>query len=174
MNMTDGSEKQILTLPNIPIHDVVFSHDGSFIAIGDEQGDLRLWDTKSQTIVEELKGHKARVNSIAFTQNDKLLASASYDGTVQLWIMDKLSELPIVLKDNGSYIWDIAFTGDGKYLIAGGDKGETRVWPTDASEMASELCGKLERNMSEEEWQRYIGTSVDFRNTCKSLLLEKP
>jgi len=174
MNLSDNTEEQILSLPNIPVHDVVFSNSGKHIAIGDENGDLRLWDIKTKTVIEELKGHKARVNSIAFTDDDALLASASYDGTIQLWVMDKLGELPIVLKDNGSYIWDIAFTAGNKYLIAGGDKGEARVWPTDASDMASALCGKLKRNMSEDEWKRYIGTSVDFRNTCKSLLLEKP
>ena len=174
MNISSKSEEQILSLPNVPIHDVVFSNNGQFIAIGDENGDLRLWDTKTKSIVEELKGHKARVNSIAFTGDDKLLGSASYDGTIQLWVMDKLGELPIVLKDNGSYIWDIAFTPDNKHLIAGGNNGETRVWPTDASDMASELCKRLERNMSQDEWQRYIGTAVEFRNTCKSLLLEKP
>lgn len=174
LNIESNAEEQILSLPNVPIHDVAFSNDGKYIAIGDERGDLRLWDTKTKTIVEVLKGHKARVNSIAFTDDDKLLASASYDGTIQLWVMDKLAELPIVLKDNGSYIWDIAFTAGNKHLIAGGNNGETRVWPTDAADMASELCGKLARNMSEEEWKRYVGTSVDFRNTCKSLLLEKP
>ena len=135
---------------------------------------MRLWDTHTKIVVEELKGHKSRVNSIAFTEDDALLASASYDGTIQLWVMNNLGELPIVLKDNDSYIWDIAFTAGNKHLIAGGNNGETRVWPTDASDMASELCGKLKRNMSAEEWKRYIGTSVDFRNTCKTLLLEKP
>lgn len=174
LNLANDTEEEILSIPNVPIHDVVFSHNGQFIAIGDENGDLRLWDTKTKTMVEELKGHKARVNSIAFTNDDKLLASASYDGTIQLWVMDKLGELPIVLKDNDSYIWDIAFTGEGLYLIAGGNNGETRVWPTDVSKMASELCGKLNRNMTDDEWKRYIGTSVEFRNTCKSLLLEKP
>ena len=174
LNINSGEEEQILSLPNVPVHDVVFSSNGQFIAIGDELGDLRLWDTKTKTVIEQLKGHKARVNSIAFTHDDKLLASASYDGTIQLWVMDKLGELPIVLKDNGSYIWDIAFTAGNKHLIAGGNNGETRVWPTNASDMASELCDKLKRNMTQDEWKRYIGTSVDFRNTCKSLLLEKP
>jgi WD40 repeat protein len=173
LDLVNDTEEQILSLDNTPIHDVVFSHSGQFIAIGDENGNLKLWNTQSKTIVEDLKGHKARVNSIAFTKDDKLVASASYDGTIQLWVMDKLGQLPIVLKDNGSYIWDIAFTGQGHYLIAGGNNGETRVWPTDASDMASDLCSKLERNMTPEEWERYIGTSVEFRNTCKSLLLEK-
>ena len=174
LKIADNSEEQILSLPNIPIHNVVFSNDGKFIAIGDEKGDLILWDTAAKVVREELKGHKARVNSIAFTDDDKLLASASYDGTIQLWVMDKLGELPIVLKDNDSYIWDIAFTANNKHLIAGGNSGEIRIWPTDASDMASELCGKLVRNMSESEWKRYVGTSIGFRNTCKSLLLEKP
>lgn len=173
LDIANDIEEEIMSIPDVLIHDVVFSHHGQFIAIGDENGDLRLWDTQTKTMIEEFKGHKARVNSIAFTNDDKLLASASYDGTIQLWVMDKPGELPIVLKGNGSYIWDIAFTGDGRYLIAGGNNGETRVWPTDASDMASELCGMLNRNMTDDEWKRYIGTSVEFRNTCKNILIEK-
>ena len=173
LNLISNTEKQILFLPNIPVHDVVFSNKEKYIAIGDENGGLRLWDIKKEAIVEEFKSHKARVNSIAFTKNDDLLASASYDGTIQLWIMDELQKLPIVLRDNDSYVWDITFTHDGRYLIAGGNQGEIRIWPTDASQMAFKICSRLSRNMTEEEWERYIGTSVDFRETCESALLAK-
>ena len=155
------------------IHDVVFSNDGKYIAFGDEKGTLRLWNTQTNSIKEELIGHDARVNAIAFSRDDYMIASASYDGTVQLWLTEKLEELPVIIRDNESYIWDLSFTNDNNYLVTGGNQGEVRIWPTNAKKMAKEMCGKINRNMTEEEWKRYVGSEIEFRNTCKSLLLEK-
>ena len=155
------------------IHDVVFSNDGKYIAFGDEKGTLRLWNTQTNSIKEELIGHDARVNAIAFSKDDYMIASASYDGTVQLWLTEKLEELPVIIRDNESYIWTLSFTNDNNYLVTGGNQGEVRVWPTNAKKMAKEMCGKINRNMTEEEWKRYVGSEIEFRNTCKSLLLEK-
>ena len=171
-DIKSNSEQVIYSGTEI-IHSVKFSNDGKYLAIGDEKGMMYLWNMPEQKIEYTLIGHKARINSIEFTQDNNLLASASYDGTVQMWVMNKLDELPLVFRDNKSYIWDIAFTSDNRYLIAGGNDGETRIWPTDAKELAEQVCSHLDRNMTEEEWKKYVGLEIGFRNTCKSLLFEE-
>ena len=172
INLSENTEKEIYKSESV-IHDVRFSNDGKQIAFGGERGVLRLYNMNRGEVVEELVGHKSRINSIAFSNDDKLLASASYDGTVQVWITDHFDNLPLIIKDNESYIWDLSFTKDNSYLVTGGNNGEVRIWPTLAKDIAEEMCGKLNRNLTQEEWKRYVGAEIGFRNTCKSLLLEE-
>ena len=169
----ESNEESVIYEGESIIHDVVYSSNGKYIAFGDEKGILRVWDVESNNIIEELIGHKSRINAITFSKDDQLIASASYDGTIQIWMTKKFEELPLILKDNDSYIWDLSFTNDNNYLVTGGNQGEVRVWPTNAQEMAEVMCQNIDRNMTQEEWKRYVGAEIDFRNTCKSILFEK-
>jgi WD40 repeat protein len=61
------------------------SHDGKFLAAGDEVGITRLYDLPSGYLRAIFRGHSAHVASLAFSHDDKLLASGSGDTTVLLW-----------------------------------------------------------------------------------------
>jgi WD40 repeat protein len=43
-----------------------------------------LWQVADGTLLNILKGHSSQVNSIDFSQNGKILASGSDDGTIRL------------------------------------------------------------------------------------------
>lgn len=74
-----GHQKQISCL-RWSAHDV--------LASGDIAGVIRLWaltqDTKSQ-VLGSLQAHDAEVNSLVWLDNDRFLASASHDKTLQIW-----------------------------------------------------------------------------------------
>ncbi len=66
---------------------LAFSPDGSVLASGESYFDnkVRLWDIASGQVLRTLEGHPRGVNSLAFSADGRLLASASYDGTILLW-----------------------------------------------------------------------------------------
>ncbi|MEO1055135.1 MAG: WD40 repeat domain-containing protein, partial [Bacteroidota bacterium] len=172
---TDGkTERPVLAKKSSLIQAIKFSPDGKMLAIGDEAGTVTLWDVQKSEVVKELTGHKARVSDIEFSANGILMASSSFDGTIQMWVTQKLDELPVVLRDNDAYVWDIAFDPDNNYLLAACEDGEVRIWATNPELMAKIICGKISRNMTQEEWDIYVGGEIEFRNTCYSKLLEKP
>jgi hypothetical protein len=36
--------------------------------------------------------------------------------------------------------------------------------------LAEQVCPKLARNMTSDEWEKYVGYGVTYETTCKSLL----
>jgi len=136
-----------------------------------KRGLVKLFDLKTRKVAKELPGHKAGVSDIEFSPNGLLLASAGYDRKLQMWVVDQLDELPITMDNNNGNIWKIAFSSDSDYLMASCNNGEIRVWQTNAKMLAEQICPKLKRNMTPEEWKLYVGNDVGYEATCKSLLI---
>jgi WD40 repeat protein len=114
----------------------------------------------------QFTGHRAGVYDVEFSPDGKLLASAGSDQRIQMWVVDFPEDLPIVMDNNNGFIWDISFAKGSDYLIAACHESEIRVWPTDLTLLANQLCPKLSRNMTQDEWNRYVGGDIPFENTC--------
>lgn len=175
LNLFTKEEKVLYEAQNhMPIQAVKISNNSDYIAFGGEDANVYLWNVKNQKIFRTLRGHTSRINSIKFSHDGNLLATASFDNSIQLWNMNNLNELPILMKDNfKSYAWDVAFSNDDQYLVVGTSTGKIKKWPIHADIMADEICKHIKRNMTIEEWDRFVGNNIKFRNTCISLLIEK-
>ena len=135
------------------------------------KGLVKVLDLNLNKIVKELSGHKAGVSDLEFSPDGKLLASSGLDRKLQMWVVDREEDLPINMDNNNGNIWDMSFTPDSKYLIASCNEGEIRVWPTDTKMLAEQICPKLTRNMTPDEWEKYVRNGITYEATCKSLLI---
>ena len=171
VSLDDFSESVILNSQGNPIHAVAFNNDGKLVAWGDEAGMISIYDIKQRKVTREYNAHKGRVSDLEFSPDGGLLAAGSFDGTIQMWALDELDELPIQMTDNDAYVWDIEFSPNSDYLLAACADGELRIWATNPALMANEMCQLLKRNMSREEWDTYVGHDIPFEHTCVNLLL---
>lgn len=136
------------------------------------KGSVKLFNYSTQEVEKELRGHNAGVSDVEFSPDGLLLASAGYDKKLQMWVVDHEEEdLPVVMDINNSNIWRLAFTKNSDYLLASCNNGEIRVWQTDPRVLAEQICPKLKRNMTKEEWEIYVGNGIGYESTCKSLLI---
>ena len=177
----DYSYKEILNEAPSRILSVAFHPTKSMvIAYGVEvvnenrvvtRGTVKILEIETKK-VKELAGHKAGITNLEFSPDGNLLASAGLDKKLQMWVVDHEEDLPIVMDNNNGNVWDIAFTKGSNYLIASCNNGEVRVWPTDTRMLAEQVCPKLTRNMTKEEWRIYVGADIDYESTCRSLLIK--
>ena len=174
-NLITQQQKILFQSSNrLPIHDVKISDGDFFIAFAGEDHNVYLWSVQNDKIFRTLRGHTSRINALEFSHDGNFLATAGFDNKVQLWNMYNLNNLPIVMQDNFStYAWDVAFSEDDKYLIVGTQNGMIKKWALNAEQMADEMCKHIKRNMTMEEWDRYVGNNIEFRNTCINLLIEE-
>jgi WD40 repeat protein len=104
---------------------VAFSSDGGVVASGGD-GVVCVWETaptaKPPFLV--LKGHAERVESVAISPDNKLLASADRDRAIKLW------ELPTGKELRAFRGWHCAFTADSKHLLVYSERlyGVITIW----------------------------------------------
>ncbi|MGP4114415.1 nSTAND1 domain-containing NTPase [Streptomyces sp. 4N509B] len=106
---------------------LAFSHDGTTLAAGDENGTVRVWTTAGEPRRELVLD---RVTSLAFAPDGATLAVGGLEGEVELWDLDT-GRLRERLRHHSGWIDALAFTPDGTRLVsANNSDGTVRVFDT--------------------------------------------
>jgi energy-coupling factor transporter ATP-binding protein EcfA2 len=153
--------------PENDVQNVCFSPDGKYLACGTIKGDVLVFSADSFEIVGVLTGHSARITDIVFNKNSTTMATTSYDGKVLYWDINDLTNPPISMDDNSGFVFSVSISSDGKYLVSGSaDEDRLISRPTEVSMLASKICALVSRDMSEEEWNTYVGEDIPYMKTC--------
>ncbi len=146
-----------------------FGEGDQVLASGDLEGNVLVWDFGSRALVNNLRGHSARITQLKFSPDGKILASASNDGSVRMWETSNLNTQPIVLTANAGFVFSVAFSSSGDHILTGSkDEDRLVLSPTHTSTMVEDICNDIDRNFTEEEWDTYIGADIPYEQTCKA------
>ncbi len=108
---------------------VALSPDGAALAAVDDYG-VRLFDVPKRQERAAMKGHKAKVTSLAFSPDGSTLVTGSWDQTVRLWDAATGRERAALAWPVGK-VTALAYAADGLRIAAGGDGGAVVVWDAD-------------------------------------------
>jgi len=153
------------------INVIRFLPDKSILAIGDPEGFVELWDVVLRERISFVKAHTSKVNDIQFSRVKEQMATAGADRSVRIFNIRNVSDLsepPVIITDNEGSVITIQFSPDGQSIISGTDKGKNNLVSrlTHSDFMVRDICSLVTRNMTQDEWNLYVGRDIPFEKTC--------
>ncbi|MBN2613373.1 MAG: hypothetical protein JXB00_17600 [Bacteroidales bacterium] len=164
-NTANAEPKVISSAANI-VSIVTFNRRGTLIAWGDTRGVIYIYDVNSGSIIRTLNAHNARIVDLKFSPDNSQLASSSNDSRIKIWNTRDFTLRPVEILVPENWPMSVAFSSDGRYLISAHQNAKIFYWPTKADEMAGQVCPKVSRNLTQREWEAYVGYDINYQKTC--------
>jgi WD40 repeat protein len=168
--VASGKERHVLDGPadGRGFLSLAYQPGGNWIAAGVEDSAVWIWDDAALAIgAAELRRRERgyEVNSVAFSPDGRILASAGTDGLVQLLDTGLPSAATIQLSGHRGSVNAIAFHPSGTWLFTAGADRTIRRWLLPLEQLTEEACRAAGRNLTAEEWANFIPTK-SYRATC--------
>jgi WD40 repeat protein len=140
-----------------------FSQDGQRMAICGDDGLIRIYNlpqllagvtiaSADSHCLQVLRGHTNWVFSIAYSPDERRMASASADGTVRIW--DLATGACLHTLTHAHWVIRVLFSPDGRQLIVSGMSATIYVWDPTSGQIIKTLTGHS-------DWVWSIDTSDD-------------
>jgi WD40 repeat protein len=100
-------------------HAAAFSPDGRTLALGAEDGTIRLMEMPSAREGARLRGHAMTVRTLAFSPDGKRLASGGQDGRALIWDTSTGRPSRVLIERAPGAIRSVAFSPDGRTVALG-------------------------------------------------------
>ena len=130
---------------------IVFSPDGRVLAIGAEDGNVVLWDTRThRALGAPFQAGLAALDPLSFSPDGRLLAVTSGDGTVTLWDVDSRKRVGNTFPVEQGSVPVARFAPGGDLVID--NLTNTATWPTGLDTWVDFACGVAGRDLTPGEW----------------------
>jgi WD40 repeat protein len=136
------SKTTVANWESIIVNSADFASDHHTLAVAEDSGDVRIWDTltRRQTIQIQA-GVKSANATLAFSPDNSLLATAGrIDGTVRLWDAHTGAARG-VLRGGSSIGEHVTFSPDGTRIVMAAQNGTLYLWDVASGSRMGTLTG---------------------------------
>lgn len=103
-----------------------WSPDGRYMAVGQHDGAVEVWNTESMQVIQKLKGSASYVDNLSWSPDSKRIAVGDDKGRLRVWNVESGDALYSELI-HSNRIDDLAWSPDGRMIAAGGWDNMIRV-----------------------------------------------
>ncbi|XP_007252009.3 jouberin isoform X2 [Astyanax mexicanus] len=125
-----------------------FSHDGRALAAACADRDafpIVVYEIPSGKALASFNGHLSIVYDLCWTRDDRCLLSASSDGTVRVWNIERLQALAQKVLPHPSFVYCAQYHPlNQNLLVTGGYDCLLRVWNLDVKDVNGQLLQEFE------------------------------
>lgn len=133
MRILRGHETEVYT--------AIFSPDGKWIATGDIDAIVRVWDVASGQELFQLEG-RGTTTSMAFSPDGRRLVVGSWDSAARLWdLATRKVEQTFIGTVKG--VQAVAFSPDGRQVATAGGDATVKVWNASTDRDPLKLQGNI-------------------------------
>ncbi|OGU14910.1 MAG: hypothetical protein A2076_15470 [Geobacteraceae bacterium GWC2_53_11] len=113
---------------NATIVAMTYSSDGRYIATGDSQGFVVIWNRADRSVVRRIKAHSGEARYLAFIPGKNELATAGVDGAVRLWGTTGTEAIATLLEPSDYEVTALTSSSDGQILYAALEDMTIKGW----------------------------------------------
>lgn len=122
---------------------VAVSENGKYLISGNDDGDVKLWDTEKRKVLTTLFGHKMSISGLAVNDAASMAVTTSFDKTCRIWYLQQKETAP----------WELCMAKEYKKVVSAQE-----VWKQNA-EKAQECF----RRGNYREMEAWVKTLKDTR-----------
>ncbi|GFS05976.1 ribosomal RNA processing 9, small subunit (SSU) processome component, homolog [Elysia marginata] len=106
---------------------MAISSDGKYLAVGDMNNMVKLWNPEDCSFIHKFKGHRGPITGVSFRKGCHTLYSCSSDRVVKVWNVDELAYVETLFGHNSPITGIDSLTRD-RAITAGGSDKTVHVW----------------------------------------------
>jgi WD40 repeat protein/DNA-binding SARP family transcriptional activator len=118
--------KELLSFAVPDVGEIRFNADGTRLAIVSAET-AGIWDTATGEQLLSLSGHPKWIQTLTFSPDESLLATASEDHTAKVWDLETGEEL-LTLSGHTDIVNAVEFSPDGTHLATSSWGNMTKIW----------------------------------------------
>ena len=139
------------------------SLDGTLV--GALEGTITRYDLATMQPMGSFPAARGEVNSLQFSRDGKVLLATSNDQTVSIYDVASGTRLGDPIPSASPFIVPGFLRPDGDEVVVTEREG-VAVWDIDPARMAEAACELAGRNLTQAEWDTYLGALGPYRTTC--------
>ena len=140
----------------------VFLLKSGDLLVGHSNGLVERIDKTTKTEKQKWFAHNSAITGIIFHETNNQIITSSMDRTIKIWDSEDINAAPIIISEHNTWIYSIIFSKDAKRIISADADGNILITIIDIEILKNKVKGNLTKNMSENNWKKYVGEGIEY------------